>query len=246
MDWAITSNCRTGSYLCWSRIQAEAGQSLEQIISRKERERLAGNGIFYWGVGNPPAVAIRYLARVGSEVPVVFSLMKSQPRVKDLFPDRIAIWRRYIDIDGMERALPEHVLVTSKIRASSPPRNVHYALVCRSEAPLRLQRGILFDHRAYRNVSIRNARVAPSQVTALLEATGEPAGRGDYEENLRARLVGGNWVRLTDAIVWSPNILKELSGCANLTPDEWGSFVRSLRYSNVGAADYAEPQMRIF
>ena len=246
MDWANISNYRPDGYLCWSRIQAEAGQSIEQIIARKERERLAGDGMFYWGVGNPPAVAIRCLARVGCAVTVVFSLMKSRPRANDLFPDRIAVWRRYIDIDGVEQAFPEHVLVTSQVKASTRPRNVHYALVCRSEAPLRLQRGILFNHGAYRNISVRNGRVAPSQVTALLEATGEPAAHGGYEENLRARLVGGYWVRLTDAIVWSPSILTKLSGCADLPPDEWGDFVYGLRYNEVDAIDYTEPQMRIF
>lgn len=246
MDWPRTPNYSPNGYLCWSRIQAEAGQSIEQIIERKERERIAGDGIFYWGVGNPPAMAIRDLASVGSEVSVVFSLMKTRPRESDLFPDRVAIWRRYVDTHGMARMLPEHVLVTSKMRASAAPRNVHYALVCRSDAPLRLQRGVLFNHHAYRNVSVRRARVAPSQVTALLEPTGASARHGSYEENMRARLVGGYWVRLTDAIVRSPSTLDKLSGCADLPPDEWETLVCALRYSKVGAIDYTERQMRFF
>ena len=44
------------NYLLWTRMQAEAGQGLELILRRKERERVAGDGRFFWGVGNAPAV----------------------------------------------------------------------------------------------------------------------------------------------------------------------------------------------
>lgn len=38
--------------VCWSRMQAEAGQSLDAIVRRKELEREANGGLFLWGVGN--------------------------------------------------------------------------------------------------------------------------------------------------------------------------------------------------
>lgn len=39
-------------FVCWSKVQAESGQTLNAIVARKEKERLAGAGVFFWGVGN--------------------------------------------------------------------------------------------------------------------------------------------------------------------------------------------------
>jgi hypothetical protein len=54
--------------ICWTRMQSEAGQQLDAIMSRKELERRAGGGIFFWGVGNPPPRIINELARRGQLV----------------------------------------------------------------------------------------------------------------------------------------------------------------------------------
>jgi hypothetical protein len=35
----------------WTKIQADAGESVRQILYRKEQERLAGDGSFWWGIG---------------------------------------------------------------------------------------------------------------------------------------------------------------------------------------------------
>ncbi len=40
--------------VCWTRMQAESGQDLLNIVRRKEIERRANGGIFFWGVGNAP------------------------------------------------------------------------------------------------------------------------------------------------------------------------------------------------
>ena len=58
--------------------------------------------------------------------------------------------------------------------------------MCRSDVPLRFQRGDAFDHRAYRNATGTGAPVGRSQVTALLTPNGQPFGRADYEINLSA------------------------------------------------------------
>ena len=92
--------------VCWSRMQAEAGQTIESILARKEVERLAGNGHFLWGVGNAPAVAIRALVRFGRRIPVVFSTMKTRAKAVDTSPARILIWRKYIDTYVVEKPLP--------------------------------------------------------------------------------------------------------------------------------------------
>ena len=57
-------------YLCWTRMQVEAGQALESIIARKEIERRAGGGLFFWGVGNAPSTAINALARLEIAIPL--------------------------------------------------------------------------------------------------------------------------------------------------------------------------------
>ncbi len=36
-------------YFIWSKMQMESGLSLSQILVLKEAERLAGDGVFWWG-----------------------------------------------------------------------------------------------------------------------------------------------------------------------------------------------------
>ena len=181
-------------------MQAEAGQPLEAIVERKELERLAGEGLFVWGVGNAPAVATNALARMASPVPVIFSVMKSKAKPADASPARIVVWRRYIDLNGVERPLPSGTLVTSRGDSAKGVKRRHYALMCRSDSPLRLRRGTPFDPGAYRNVGGTGAPIGASQVTALLRRVSEPSGRSDYEANFVAWLSGSYWMRLTDPV----------------------------------------------
>ena len=39
-------------FFCWTRFGTEAGQPIEQILERKEQERIVNNGLFLWGIGN--------------------------------------------------------------------------------------------------------------------------------------------------------------------------------------------------
>lgn len=188
----------SGEYVCWSRMQAEAGQMLDSIIARKERERQAGSGLFFWGVGNAPSTAINALARLRMPVPVVFSRMKSKPKAVDVTPSRTVVWRQYVDECGIERPLPLSALVTSRGDSAGGKKTRHYALMCYSEAALSLTRGIPFDPAAFRNVSGAGAPVGASQVTALLKQVAEPDDAPEYEANVIAWLTGGYWVRLSD------------------------------------------------
>lgn len=185
-------------YVCWSRMQAEAGQGLDAIIRRKEIERQAGDGCFAWGVGNPPAHVARVLARAGVPVRAVFSVMKSKPKLVDVAPTRTVVWRRYVDADGAERALPAHALVTSRGDSASGAKQSHYALMCRSSEPLSIRHGEPFDPAAFRNAGGTGAPVGASQVTALLRRVDEDAESPAYEANIVAWLTGSYWVRLTD------------------------------------------------
>ncbi|WP_341992294.1 hypothetical protein [Azorhizobium sp. AG788] len=180
--------------ICWTRMQAEAGEQLGRIVHRKELERRSGGGLFFWGVGTAPSRAIPGLVRTAAQIDVVFSVMKSRPKAQDVAPSRILAWRGYTGEDGQPRPIPDNVLVTS--RAGS--RNCHYALVCRSEVPLEVADQGSFDPSAYRNIGAGGA-VGASQVTALLERCGRE-NSSSYRVAMRARLTDGYWVKLIDPV----------------------------------------------
>lgn len=218
-------------FLCWSRMQAEAGQGLEAIVARKELERKAGNGIFLWGVGNAPSVAISALARLRKPVPVVFSVMKTRPKKVDVAPSRVVAWRCYIDAQGVERDLPANSIVTSRGDSPTGAKRGHYALMCRSGEPLSLASGEAFDVNAYRNASEKGAPVGASQVTALLRQVTEPSEEADYEANLRADLDGSYWVRLTDPVDVPSRMLNRLADAEHLDIEAWLRLAKEIRGS---------------
>src|SRR5205807_8143218 len=88
--------------VCWTRMQAESGQDIQTIIARKELERRAGDGLFFWGIGNAPSRAIRSHAAGGEDIDVVFSLMKIRPKARDISPAGILAWRTYFDNHEIE------------------------------------------------------------------------------------------------------------------------------------------------
>lgn len=215
--------------ICWSRMQSEAGQGLNAIIARKECERLAGHRTFFWGVGNAPALLANVLARLHRPVPVVFSIMKSRPKLVDISPRRTVVWRKYIDAEGVERDLPAQALITSRGDSASGAKKVHYALECRSDVPLTLKRGQSFDPTAYRNAGGTKAPVGASQVTALLQRVRPDHLADQYEVNLEATLTGSYWVRLTQPLELTEQqrtFIEDLQGC---TPDQWLELVRTIR-----------------
>jgi hypothetical protein len=218
-------------YLVWTRMQAEAGQGLDTILKRKELERDAGGGHFFWGVGNSPSVMINSLARTCTPVSVIFSKMKSRPKAVDMNPESTVIWRQYIDCDGVLRPLPPHALITSRGESSLRRKCVHYALECFSAQALRLQNsGERFDSSSYRNASGRGAPVGASQVTALLVASHASDGSGDrdYSIDFRAMLAGSYWVKLVDPLPLSEDALNLLN-CAEEYLGDWKYFVSELR-----------------
>lgn len=233
--------------ICWSRMQTEAGQELDAIIHRKELERLAGNGVFCWGVGNAPSRSIPQLARAGADVDVVFSVMKSRPKAVDVAPSRLRIWRSFFDHSGREQPLPPATLITSRADASLRARNVHYALMCRSDQELRLGDFGPFDPNAYRNVSDTGGAVGASQVTALLRRVAGEAAATGYKVNLRAKLEQGYWVRLGDPIDLTADhrsmLERVLATLMSVTPGEWLRIVSGLRSGPSRATEF---QPRLF
>ena len=216
-------------HVCWSRMQSEAGQGLETIIARKELERRTGDGLFLWGVGNPPSTSISALARIGSRIPVVFSIMKSRPKAIDVAPARTFAWRRYFDASGNERPLPPNAVVTSRADSAGGAKRAHYALMCFSNEPLTLSRGTPFDVSAYRNAGGTGAPVGASQVTALLQRVTQPAATSDYEINLSAWLTGGYWVRLSDPVEIPAELSARLDQSGDLGQQGWLGLAARLR-----------------
>src|SRR5438046_2995114 len=77
---------------CWTRMGTEAGESLETILLRKERERQTTGGLFLWGIGNSIGSAIETLAQREEEPEVLFNCTRSRARSVDMSPDRRVVW----------------------------------------------------------------------------------------------------------------------------------------------------------
>ncbi len=213
--------------VCWSRMHAEAGESLEEIVERKELERAATGGTFFWGVGNAPGPIVRQMAKRQMPVRAIFSRMKSRPSALDTSPRSIVIWRRYIDLDGTVRPLPDGALITSRGNSNRGPKQSHYALICHSHDPLELRHGKPFDPKAFRNVGGRQRPVGASQVTVLLFRVLDD-GPSDYEANILARLHGSYWVRLNDPRALMESEVDTLA-TGPMPSEGWMNFARRIR-----------------
>lgn len=232
--------------VCWTRMQAEAGQPLTDIVARKEAERAAGGGIFCWGVGNPPSRALSRVRASSDPVDVVFSIMKSKPKVHDAKPSEVLVWRSYIDGDGALQPLPEASLVTSRGDTLTKAKLAHYALLCFSSEPLVLADYGSFDPTAYRNVSDEAGPIGSSQVTALVRRVAPEASDAAYRINLRSKLTGSYWVRLAGASTLTAEARAKVHALESRVPegDEWIELVSEIRSGAVLPGSYvAQPSL---
>jgi len=183
---------------CWTRFGTEAGQGIEQILRRKDEERVANQGVFLWGIGNSVGAAMTELVRRCGSPEVLFSPIKSSVRPADAAPESVVAWTKAETVHGEEFLLPTHSLVTSRQSVSSP-KLIHYALVCFSETPLTLAGSPLaFSFGAVRNMVSGNP-VGASQVTAVVTTNISPTGEGGmYKVPLRAKLAPPYFVRLRE------------------------------------------------
>jgi hypothetical protein len=185
---------------CWTRFGVEAAEPVNEILLRKEKERLANGGLFLWGIGNALGPSIRELTRRTTQPEVIFSPIKSNPKLSDQAPDAIVAWTSAEGIDGNHFPIPPHSRVISKYNPDAP-RPCHYALVCFSDEPLiPLRSESTVEFAQLRN--LRTGRpVGASQVTAIVEKTGPTNGTTTaYEVAIRAQLVYPYFVRLLDAV----------------------------------------------
>jgi hypothetical protein len=178
---------------CWTRFGPEAGEAIDQILARKEAERTAGGGIFYWGIGNAVGAAMTALLAECDEPELLFSPIAGSPRRVDVAPSSTVRWLAGDDLVGERVELPDSARVTSGWEPTRP-NAARYALVCSSSKPIELaDRGELrFD--ALRNLC-SGAPVGASQVTAVVRHEGPNSGRA-YPVALRAKLVWPYLLRL--------------------------------------------------
>ncbi len=226
-------------FVCWSRMQSEAGQELSAILQRKENERVAGNGEFFWGVGNAPSRLISALSRLKRDIPMYFSIMKSKPKLVDSAPSSVVIWRRFIDLNGEEKPLPPSALVTSRGNSGSGSQKTkHFALICRSDRRLELEYGRPFNHHMYRNAGLNGGLIGASQVTALLTRDMSVTNTtAQYEINLEAMLTGSYWVRLTDPSPLSESQIALYNCAGKISASDWNEFVSDLRQRTYSRTD---------
>jgi len=181
---------------CWTRFGPEAGESLDQILTRKNAEREACAGTFYWGIGSAVGPALAALVAQTEQPEVLFSPIKSPPRPTDVSPPHIVRWSAGKGLFGGTVELPTVACVTSRWDPTRPstPR---YALVCSSDQPLcpRNQGELRFE-------TLSNLRsgspLGASQVTAVVRrrAVSHVANGRTYPVALRALLVWPYLVRL--------------------------------------------------
>ena len=182
---------------CWTRFGTEAGETIDAILARKEAERQANGGVFYWGIGNSIAPAVAELLRWVDEPQVLFSPIRTRARPVDEAPGCVVRWLSATGLTGELFDLPGAICVTSRRDPARPGGN-HYALVCSPEDPLEIA-----DVGKLRFGALRNLRggtpLGASQVTAVVQR--EDAGAGsEYTVALRATLIAPYFVRLRQPI----------------------------------------------
>jgi hypothetical protein len=176
---------------CWTRFGTEAGEPIGSILDRKEIERLANGGTFYWGVGNSVAPGVAALLERVAAPEVLFSPIKSRPRAVDVAPASVVRWREATTLTGDRITLPDTIRVTSRQSRS------HYALVCSVRDPLEAAHLGRLCFSELRNL-VSGHPLGVSQVTAVVSREVDAVQNRDdgYVVALRARLVEPYFVRL--------------------------------------------------
>lgn len=186
---------------CWTRFGTEAGQRLEEILARKEQERKANNGVFFWGIGNAIGPSMLELLRRTRSPEAVFSPIQSVPRREDATPESVVAWSEAQTLSGEKYRLPQRSLITSRIDPLRPKLK-HYALVCCRKIPIAI--GAPYEHLQFsglRNL-LTNRPVGASQVTAVVHMTpssSEEKSRS-YNVAFRAFLTPPYFIELTTPV----------------------------------------------
>jgi hypothetical protein len=213
---------------------AESGQVLETILARKELERAASGGTFYWGIGNALGRGPTALAARERFPQVVFSTIRGAANPRDSRPARVVLWLSSKDPSGRSSPLPPYVLVTSRAdRQSGSFKQAHFALLCRSDSSLTVVSDRELNFRALRNLTTGRP-LGFSQVTAVVEMPRlDDAHRSlTYRVQLVAEWQRPFVARLTDPVMLVPEELSEIDSAAICGSVEcWRRTVRALKLS---------------
>jgi hypothetical protein len=208
---------------CWTRFGTEAAQPIEAIFARKEEERRANGGLFFWGIGNAVGPSMRELIRRSGSPEVLFSPIKSAARHEDSAPPAVVAWTSGETLTGEHYQLPATSLVTSRFDPDRP-RGAHYALVCFSDRPLHLASSddqIVYSE--LRNI-LTGRPVGASQVTSIIQRESHSGeGSRTYGVAVRARLVAPFLIRLGD-----PVMLNIAPDGSTERPPNWAEAVKLL------------------
>lgn len=237
IEASTASYCQGGDVLppvfCWTKMGTEAGQGLEAILQRKEFERLCGDGLFAWGIGNSVGPGVRHARELGFDsLDVLFTRMKSAPKAIDVSPSAVVLWTAYEGETGDVLPLPAHVLVTSRGNTGERAglKRTHYALLCRSQHSLLVAGDDqTVDSSAVCNLVSQNPTGA-SQVTAVVRTKASHAPSSGYPVQFRAKLAGPGFVRLACPAQLTSELMSLYHhATSSKSSEEWRDRVQELR-----------------
>ena len=192
-------------YFCWTRFGTEAGENIHSILNRKEIERTKNNGIFLWGIGNAISPSIKRLINLTNEPDVIFSPIKSKPKLADVKPAIKVAWKSGITVGGERYVVPRYSIVTSRLNN----RGFHYALVCYTENRLEITNvnGRVYSENL-KNILTGN-KVGASQVTAVVknDKLGNLEIGNTYDIAFKAKLVYPYFIKLSEHFLIGENNL---------------------------------------
>lgn len=230
-------------YFLWTKIGTESGESLGAIIRRKEVERAACDGIFFWGVGNSVGTSLSTLKRLTEKGSAVFSRMRSRAKAADAEPSRLLIWLSYEGTDGNSHPLPTYSFVTSRDSGHlADSRRAHYALVC--ESSIGIDEEPVGELDASALVNLRSGKpVGYSQVTSVVARNGSTdADPMTYPVTFTADLVGPGQVRLADPVEISAEDVARVAATAKKgSLVEWKRAVVAAKKKVLGTSSIERP-----
>jgi hypothetical protein len=212
------------SRFCWTKFGTESGELIDDIVARKERERLANGGLFLWGIGNSVGPGIRALVRL-ERVPVaIFSPMRAKAKGIDAAPPSIVAWRSARTLDGAAWRIPSGSTVLSRAASSTgEAKKTHYALVCNSDAPI----AAATMHEQIRFGELVNlvsgSPLGYSQVTSVVHRTLELPSEGPtYRVGFYASLIYPYFVELSCPSPFSAPLENPASPHSRHKPPQFG------------------------
>src|SRR5690348_1574758 len=121
-------------FVC-SVIGQDANEPLQHIIIRKDAERVAGSGEFWWGLSAPLGSDVEAQAqRNGGTLPALFSKSNAAPNAGG----QVGIWQEWQSVFDPSQSgrIPSHIVITSDYNPNPKKKRAHYALVCHSNVKL--------------------------------------------------------------------------------------------------------------